>query len=273
MIRVVGVRFKKAGKVYYFDPGELTLSIGDQVVVETARGLELGEVVVRPKHVPEEDVAQPLRKVIRAATPEDVETHKQQAIQARDAHQVGLKKIGAHNLPMKLVDTEYTFDKSKLIFYFTAENRVDFRELVKDLAGHFRTRIELRQIGVRDEAKHLGGYGVCGRPLCCSTWITEFEPVSIRHAKEQDLSLNPSKISGVCGRLKCCLRFEADAYRQLRSELPKVGEVISTRRGKGKVVEVQVMKESVVVQLVDSGERLEVSSKELHGAKGAKVGA
>lgn len=273
MVKVVGVRFKKAGKVYYFDPGEARLSVGDRVVVETARGLELGEVAIRPKEVPEDDLAQPLRKVIRAATPEDLSTHKSQAAQAREAYDVGQAKINAHQLPMKLVDVEYTFDRSKLIFYFTAENRVDFRELVKELASHFRTRIELRQIGVRDEAKHLGGYGVCGRPLCCSTWITDFEPVSIRHAKEQDLSLNPNKISGVCGRLKCCLRFEVDAYRHIRSELPKVGEIVLTKRGKGKVVDVLIMKESVIVQLSESGERLEVTAKELRGSRNERVGA
>src|SRR5690606_29773969 len=207
MTRVVGVRFKTAGKVYYFDPGDFDLTVGMKVIVETARGIEIGEGIVRPKEVPDEDIAQPLKKVLRIATPEDLELQKENASKGKDAFRVCQERIASHELPMKLIDVEYTFDKSKVIFYFTAEKRVDFRNLVKDLAQRFRSRIELRQIGVRDEAKTLGGYGICGRPLCCATWITDFDPVSIRHAKEQNLSLNPSKISGVCGRLKCCLRF------------------------------------------------------------------
>lgn len=273
MTRVVGVRFKTAGKVYYFDPGDLEMTVGTKVVVETARGVEIGEVIVRPKEVPEEDLAQPLKKVLRLATPEDLETQRDNAARGRDAFKICQERILSYELPMKLIDVEYTFDNSKVIFYFTAEKRVDFRNLVKDLAQRFRSRIELRQIGVRDEAKTLGGYGICGRPLCCATWITDFDPVSIRHAKEQNLSLNPGKISGVCGRLKCCLRFEADTYRQLRAELPKVGEMISTKRGKGKVIDVMIMRESVLVQLSDSGERIEVTARELRKAKKQRVGA
>lgn len=273
MTKVVGVRFKRAGKVYYFDPGDLALERGSEVIVETSRGLEIGEVVSRPKEVPDEDVAQPLRKVMRIAGRDDHSRHQENRQKEKEAFSICQERIQERDLPMKLIDVEYTFDKSKVVFYFTSEKRVDFRELVKDLAGRFRTRIELRQIGVRDEAKILGGYGVCGRPLCCSTWISDFEPVSIRHAKEQNLSLNPSKISGVCGRLKCCLRFEVDAYREVKSLLPKVGEVIETRKGKGKVVDVFLMKESVLVQLLESGDRIEVTHKELHGSGKERIGA
>jgi len=263
MTRVVGVRFKTAGKVYYFDPGPLRVKVGSRVVVETARGVELGEVIVRPKEVPDELVTQPLKRVLRIATDEDLAVWRSNASRKREAFKLCQERIASHGLPMKLVDVEYTFDNSKVIFYFTAEKRVDFRELVKDLAQRFRSRIELRQIGVRDEAKILGGYGICGRPLCCATWITEFDPVSIRHAKEQNLSLNPGKISGVCGRLKCCLRFEADTYREIKSELPKVGDTVTTPRGSGKVVDVLIMRESVLVQLSESGERVEVTAEEL----------
>lgn len=273
MTRVVGVRFKTAGKIYYFDPGDLEVTVGSRVVVETARGIELGEVIIRPKEVPDEDVAQPLKRVLRIATQEDLAVWRDNASRKREAFKVCQERIASHELPMKLIDVEYTFDNSKVIFYFTSEKRVDFRELVKDLAQRFRSRIELRQIGVRDEAKTLGGYGICGRPLCCATWITDFDPVSIRHAKEQDLSLNPGRISGVCGRLKCCLRFEADVYRAIKSELPKVGEMIATRRGKGKVVDVLIMRESVVVQLSESGERVEVTAEELKRSGKQRVGA
>lgn len=273
MTRVVGVRFKKVGKVYYFDPDDLVIERGDRVVVETARGIELGEVVVAPKDVPEDDLAQPLRKVLRSATAKDRHQQREYVSKEKDAYQICLGRIDKHQLPMKLVDVEYTFDSSKIIFYFTAEKRVDFRELVKDLASTFRTRIELRQIGVRDEAKLVGGYGICGRELCCSTWITDFEPVSIRHAKEQDLALNPSKISGACGRLKCCLRYEVDNYREIKRELPKVGDIVTTPRGKGKVIDVFIIKESVLVRLEDSGDRLEVTSKQLREAANQPVGA
>ncbi|NLY50818.1 MAG: stage 0 sporulation family protein [Firmicutes bacterium] len=211
MQRVVGVRFKKAGKTYYFDPGDRELNRGDNVIVETARGVEFGEVVMSPREVPDEEVVSPLKPVMRVATDEDRQQVKVNKAKEKEAMKICLEKIASHGLPMKLVDVEYTFDNSKIIFYFTAEGRVDFRELVRDLASVFRTRIELRQIGVRDEAKLLGGLGPCGRPCCCSSFLGEFQPVSIRMAKEQNLSLNPSKISGLCGRLMCCLKFESNS--------------------------------------------------------------
>ncbi|HHT73271.1 MAG TPA: stage 0 sporulation family protein [Firmicutes bacterium] len=219
MQTVVGIRFKKAGKIYYFHPGELPIAVGDNCIVETSRGVEYGEVVVPPKDVPEDEVVQPLKQVIRVATDEDREHAAQQARRAKEAFAVALERIAAHGLPMKLVDAEYTFDDSKLLFYFTADGRVDFRELVKDLAAIFRIRIELRQIGVRDEAKMIGGLGSCGRPLCCATFLGDFAPVSIKMAKEQNLSLNPSKISGICGRLMCCLRYESEVYKTHKSLL------------------------------------------------------
>lgn len=215
---VVGIRFKKAGKIYYFDPETLELSVGNFAIVETSRGQEFGEVVVAPKQVPDEDVVQPLKKVIRAASDEDCQKILENRQKEEEAFEACQEKIVEHGLEMKLVDVEYTFDRSKVIFYFTSDGRVDFRELVKDLAAVFRTRIELRQIGVRDEAKMIGGLGPCGRVLCCHTFLGEFEPVSIRMAKDQNLSLNPTKISGVCGRLMCCLRYESDAYEMMRSE-------------------------------------------------------
>ncbi|NMB47126.1 MAG: stage 0 sporulation family protein [Firmicutes bacterium] len=222
MVKVVGVRFKQAGKIYYFDPGDIELSIGDAVIVETVRGIEYGDIVVPPKIIDEGDVVQPLKQVLRRATEADRQTIQENAAKEAAAFQIGLEKIEKHGLPMKLVDVEYTFDNSKVIFYFTADGRVDFRELVKDLASVFRTRIELRQIGVRDQAKMLGGLGPCGRSMCCATFLGDFEPVSIKMAKEQNLSLNPSKISGICGRLMCCLRFEVEAYKAEKEET--VGE-------------------------------------------------
>ncbi|NLY52977.1 MAG: stage 0 sporulation family protein [Firmicutes bacterium] len=225
MVKVVGVRFKHAGKIYYFDPGDIELTAGDPVIVETVRGMEYGQVVVAPKEVDESDVVQPLKQVLRRATEADMEILAENAEKERSAFQIGLEKIEKHGLPMKLVDVEYTFDNSKVIFYFTADGRVDFRELVKDLASVFRTRIELRQIGVRDQAKMLGGLGPCGRPLCCATFLGDFEPVSIKMAKEQNLSLNPSKISGICGRLMCCLKFEAEVYKTEKEDSkPETGE-------------------------------------------------
>ena len=218
MQTVVGIRFKKAGKIYYFDPDGLDLAVGDFTIVETSRGQEFGEVVVAPKQVPEEEIVQPLKKVLRVVVEEDCQKILENRQMEDEAFHICLEKIADHDLEMKLVDVEYAFDRSKVIFYFTADGRVDFRELVKDLAAVFRTRIELRQIGVRDEAKMIGGIGPCGRVLCCHTFLGEFEPVSIRMAKDQNLSLNPTKISGVCGRLTCCLRFESDAYEMMRSE-------------------------------------------------------
>lgn len=212
MQTVVGVSFKKAGKIYYFDPSDIELRSEDKVIVETSRGIELGEVVIHPREVEDEQIVQPLKKVIRKATPKDIEQMEINQQKEKEAYVICLEKIGNHGLPMKLVDVEYTFDNNKIIFYFTADGRVDFRELVKDLASVFRTRIELRQIGVRDEAKMIGGLGPCGLELCCKTFLREFEPISIKMAKNQDLSLNPAKISGICGRLMCCLRYECDTY-------------------------------------------------------------
>jgi cell fate regulator YaaT (PSP1 superfamily) len=215
---VVGVRFKPAGKIYYFDSEEVKTNAGDAVIVETARGIEFGEVVLGERTVREEDLTLPLKKVIRIATLEDKETLRENQMKEREALRICQDKIKEHNLPMNLIDVEYTFDRGKIIFYFTAEGRVDFRELVRDLAGIFKTRIELRQIGVRDEAKMLGGIGSCGRELCCSTFLGDFEPVSIRMAKDQNLSLNPTKISGICGRLMCCLKFESEHYDNAAKE-------------------------------------------------------
>jgi cell fate regulator YaaT (PSP1 superfamily) len=251
MTKVVGVRFRSAGKVYYFDPGDMELSDGDKVIVETIRGLECGEVVGEPRLVQDEEVTQPLKKVVRRATPEDECVVEQNREKEHRAFKIGLEKIAAHGLPMKLVDVEYTFDGSKIIFFFTADGRVDFRELVKDLAGVFHTRIELRQIGVRDEAKMIGGLGPCGRPLCCATFLHDFEPVSIRMAKDQSLSLNPAKISGICGRLMCCLKYEHEVYKDLRQALPSVGSEVDTEMGKGKIVELDVLKGIASVKLGD----------------------
>ena len=225
MVKVVGVRFKQAGKIYYFDPGNLKITEDMNVIVETVRGLEYGKAVIGEREVPDQDVVLPLKKVLRAATPEDTAQMEANCKKEEEAKATCMKKIEEHQLPMKLVDVEYTFDGSKVIFYFTAEGRVDFRELVKDLASVFRTRIELRQIGVRDEAKMLGGIGSCGRELCCASFLGDFEPVSIRMAKDQNLSLNPTKISGICGRLMCCLKYESDGYEcnkkcQLIAEAP-----------------------------------------------------
>jgi len=250
-VKVVGVRFKKAGKIYYFDPSEFEIKLYDKVIVETARGLEYGEVVVAPKWVDEEDVVPPLKSVVRLATEEDAQRVKENKEKEKEAYQICLKKIEEHELPMKLIDVEYTFDVSKIIFYFTAEGRVDFRELVKDLAAIFRTRIELRQIGVRDEAKMLGGLGSCGRVLCCATFLGDFEPVSIRMAKEQNLSLNPSKISGICGRLMCCLKYENDNYEELKKNAVEPGEFVMTPHGLGKVIYSSLLREKVTVELED----------------------
>ncbi len=224
MIKVVGVRFKKAGKIYYFDPDKKWINEGDYVIVETIRGIEYGQVVVGPKMVKEEDIVQPLKKVLRLATEEDIKCNQENKEKEKNAFDLCLKKIEEHELEMKLVDIEYTFDNNKVIFYFTADGRIDFRELVKDLASIFRTRIELRQIGVRDEAKMIGGLGPCGRTMCCSSFLGEFYPVSIKMAKEQKLSLNPAKISGICSRLMCCLNYEHEVYEENIKELPDVGD-------------------------------------------------
>ncbi|MGI6685386.1 MAG: PSP1 domain-containing protein [Bacillota bacterium] len=228
MEQVVGVRFKKAGKIYYFSPGELELAAGDAVVVETARGMEYGRVVIAPKMVPLEEVVSPLKNVVRKATEQDTNVNNENKKRENEAFKICQQKIKEHSLPMKLVDVEYTFDVSKIIFYFTAEGRVDFRDLVKDLAAIFRTRIELRQIGVRDEAKMLGGIGSCGRILCCHSVLGDFQPVSIRMAKQQNLSLNPTKISGICGRLMCCLKYESDDYDQ-KDIIEEDAEAVDTK--------------------------------------------
>ncbi len=256
-MKVVGVRFRKAGKVYYFDPLEFDIKQGSNVIVETARGVEFGYVVMGIRDLPEEKITQPLKPVLRPATEEDVKTQEENAVREKEAFQVCLEKIRKHNLEMKLIDSEYTFDNNKLLFYFTADGRVDFRELVKDLASVFKTRIELRQIGVRDETKILGGIGVCGRALCCHTYLSEFIPVSIKMAKEQNLSLNPTKISGVCGRLMCCLKNEEEAYEELNSHLPNVGEYVTTPDGlRGEVQSTSVLKQLVkVVVTLDNDEK------------------
>jgi len=249
MATVAGIRFRKAGKVYYFDPTGVWPHPGDPVVVETVRGVELGETVTGAREIPDDKLIAPLKKVIRIATPEDVRRGEECAAKEKDAFVIGLNKIAAHKLEMKLVDVEYTFDGSKLVFYFTANGRVDFRDLVKDLASVFKMRIELRQIGVRDEAKMLGGLGACGRSLCCGTFLSDFQPVSIRMAKDQNLSLNPTKISGQCGRLMCCLKYEQDFYEVTLKKLPRVGRDIMTPDGIGTVTEIAVIREKVKVRM------------------------
>jgi cell fate regulator YaaT (PSP1 superfamily) len=247
---VVGVRFKKAGKIYYFDPNDLDINKDDYVIVETVRGVEFGKVVVGKKKVSENDVVSPLKKVIRVATDEDQSIIRANRTEAKDSFELCQQKVQDHNLDMKLIDVEYTFDRNKIIFYFTADGRIDFRELVKDLAAIFRTRIELRQIGVRDEAKMLGGIGPCGRILCCSTFLGDFDPVSIKMAKDQNLSLNPTKISGICGRLMCCLKYENDDYELLKNVLPDLGDSVQTPVGKGKVVGINALDKSIQVELI-----------------------
>ncbi|MCI5688963.1 MAG: stage 0 sporulation family protein [Emergencia sp.] len=262
MIKVAGVRFKNAGKVYYFDPDDLLVSLGDSVIVETARGLEFGTVTMEITEIREEDVVQPLKKIVRIAEEEDIRRHEENEKKKTKALKLCQDKIDKHHLEMKLIDVEYTFDNNKIIFYFTADGRVDFRELVKDLAGVFKMRIELRQIGVRDEAKMLGGIGSCGKSLCCSTWLSDFEPVSIKMAKVQNLSLNPTKISGICGRLMCCLKYENDVYMELRKGLPDNGEKVKTRDGMGKVVDTNILESKVKVRLY-TGEKDEDGSEKL----------
>ena len=248
MVKIIGVRFRNVGKIYYFNPKSFQMKPGDHVIVETARGVEYGTVVLGPKEVDDRQVVQPLKDVIRMATQKDDAKEESNRKKEKEAYQVCVKKIRAHQLEMKLIDVEYTFDNNKILFYFTADGRIDFRELVKDLAAIFKTRIELRQIGVRDETKILGGIGICGRPLCCHTYLSEFAPVSIKMAKEQNLSLNPTKISGVCGRLMCCLKYEEETYEDLNSHLPSVGDYVTTDDGlKGEVHSVSVLRQQVKV--------------------------
>ena len=250
MIKVVGVKFKEAGKLYYFSPGSLKVSKGDNVIVETARGLEFGTVTMEETEIKESEIVAPLKNIIRTATEKDRRKHKQNLGKKAEALRLCQEKIDAHKLEMKLIDVEYTFDNSKVVFYFTADGRVDFRELVKDLAAVFRMRIELRQIGVRDEAKMRGGVGNCGRGLCCSTWLADFEPVSIKMAKVQNLSLNPSKISGICGRLMCCLKFENEVYTHLKKGMPSTGERIKTPDGIAVVTDVNILENKIKTRLV-----------------------
>lgn len=254
MVRVAGVRFKTAGKVYYFDPDNLEVKAGDSVIVETARGMEFGTVTMDIMEVSEDDVVAPLKKIVRIANEKDHKQHIENVKKKQRALELCQEKVDKHGLVMKLIDVEYTFDNSKIVFYFTADGRVDFRELVKDLAGVFKMRIELRQIGVRDEAKMLGGIGSCGRALCCHSWLADFEPVSIKMAKVQNLSLNPTKISGICGRLMCCLKYENDVYMEFRKGMPDVGERVRTPDGMAKVIDTNLLERSVKVRLfVDEG--------------------
>ena len=249
MAEVVGIRFKEVGKVYYFDPDSMIFKKGDKAIVETARGVECGEVAMENREVPEEEIVKPLKRIIRAATEADLKIVAENREKEKKAFDICEQKIRAHKLEMKLVDVEYTFDSSKILFYFTADGRVDFRELVKDLAGVFRTRIELRQIGVRDESKMIGGFGICGRPFCCSSFLGDFQPVSIKMAKEQGLSLNPTKISGTCGRLMCCLKYEQEAYEHLLRHTPKIGAIVETREGRGTVLDNNLLTGMLTIRL------------------------
>ena len=266
MIKVIGVRFRQAGKIYNFSPADFQVKVGDHVIVETARGIEYGSVVQGIREVADDKVIMPLKSVIRIATEEDDKKAIENNEKGKKAFKICKEKIAKHGLEMKLIETEYTFDNNKVLFYFTADGRIDFRELVKDLASVFKTRIELRQVGVRDETKMLGGIGICGRPLCCNTYLSEFIPVSIKMAKEQSLSLNPTKISGICGRLMCCLKNEQEAYEELNSNLPDIGEKVKTFDGfKGEVVSVNVLRQKVkiVVEVDDEREIKEYAIDEL----------
>ena len=254
MAEVIGVRFKEVGKIYYFDPDGKKLELDDLVIVETARGVECGVVAIKNKEVSDEEIVHPLKKLIRKATKEDRKRLEENARKEKEALKICEQKVAEHGLEMKLVDVEYTFDNSKILFYFTADGRVDFRALVKDLASVFRTRIELRQIGVRDEAKMIGGLGVCGRPFCCNSFLGEFQPVSIKMAKEQGLSLSPTKISGTCGRLMCCLKYEQEAYTDLLRRTPKVGAIVKTPLGRGLVVEVNLITSTLKVKMDNTPE-------------------
>ena len=263
MTRVIGVRFRTAGKIYFFSPGKYVIKKGDHVIVETARGVEYGTVVGEPKEVEDSEVVKPLKSVLRTASTKDDEQEKANRVKEKEAFKICLEKIKKHNLEMKLIDAEYTFDNNKILFYFTADGRIDFRELVKDLAAVFKTRIELRQIGVRDETKIIGGYGICGRTLCCHTYLSDFVPVSIKMAKEQSLSLNPTKISGVCGRLMCCLKNEEDVYEELTRMMPGVGDFCKTKDGyEGEVASVNILRQTIKL-LVDVDDEKEVHDYKL----------
>ncbi len=272
MATVIGVRFRNAGKLYYFDPGAFWPTAGDAVIVETTRGIEYGEVVTGVQEVSDDSLTPPLRNVVRLATPEDVQHQRDNERHEKEALQICGQKIENHQLQMKLVGCEYTFDNSKILFYFTSDKRVDFRALVKDLAGIFKTRIELRQIGVRDEAKMMGGLGLCGRPLCCAQFLGDFQPVSIKMAKEQSLSLNPTKISGVCGRLMCCLKYEEDYYEKTRRQMPRVGREVITPDGRGTVTDLNILKETVRVR-IPKGDSTEIKDYPMADVRRATVGA
>ena len=269
-MRVIGVRFRTAGKIYYFSPKEFSIKRGDHVIVETVQGIEFGTVVMPPTEIEDEKVAQPLKPVLRLAAEKDIEQEAANRKKEKEAFQICLEKIKKHKLEMKLIDAEYTFDNNKVLFYFTADGRIDFRELVKDLAAVFKTRIELRQIGVRDETKIVGGIGICGRPLCCHTYLADFAPVSIKMAKEQNLSLNPAKISGVCGRLMCCLNNEENIYEELNRKLPNVGDYVTTEDGlKGEVQSVNILRQlvKVLVEVNDEKELKEYKVGQLRFKK------
>ncbi|WP_018248318.1 PSP1 domain-containing protein [Orenia marismortui] len=261
-MEVVGATFKKAGKIYYFNPSDLEINVGDKIIAETSRGIELGEVVIDSKEVNQENLDYKLKAVKRKATFNDIQQAKQNKEEADKAFDICAKKIKEHNLPMKLIESEYTFDKGKLLFYFTADGRIDFRELVKDLASIFRTRIELRQIGVRDETKMLGGIGQCGRQLCCKTFLRTFEPITIQMAKDQNLSLNPEKISGICGRLMCCLKYEDKSYQEGINNLPNVGDKVEVDQGTAIVTALNVVKNTLTLKLKNN-ERIEVSADQI----------
>lgn len=274
MAEVIGVRFKNVGKIYYFDPAGNQLKKGDRVIVETARGVECGEIAMENRQIGDESLVQPLKPLIRVATPDDLKKVAENQKKEKSAFGICLKKIASHKLEMKLVDVEYTFDNSKILFYFTADGRVDFRELVKDLASVFRTRIELRQIGVRDEAKMLGGLGICGKPFCCATFLSGFQPVSIKMAKEQGLSLNPVKISGICGRLMCCLKYEQEAYADLLRTVPGVNAVVMTPMGRGTVTDHNLLTSTVYVRLESAPEAAPhlFKAREVRVLKNARAG-
>lgn len=271
MLKIIGVRFKSVGKIYYFNPLFNKIQMGDKVIVETARGVECGEVVMVDREINEEEFSSPIKPIIRIATEQDFKTIEKNRQKEKEAFKICEEKIAAHKLKMNLIDVECTFDNNKLLFYFTAENRVDFRELVKDLASVFRTRIELRQIGVRDEAKMLGGLGICGQPFCCSRFLGEFQPVSIKMAKEQGLSLNPTKISGTCGRLMCCLKYEQDAYEDLLKHTPKQGAIVKTADGKGVVEEVNLLTGRLRVKLDKSDNVITVKKDDVEVIKDAVI--
>ena len=264
MPQVVGISFKNAGKIYYFDPDDLELEKNDNVIVETARGIEFGNVVLEKKEISEDELVAPLKKVKRKANLKDKEKHEKNLELEEEAFDICLQKIDEHGLPMKLIDVEYTFDHNKILFYFTADGRVDFRELVKDLASVFKTRIELRQIGVRDEAKMVGGMGPCGRTICCCKFLRDFDPISIKLAKKQDLSLNPAKISGLCGRLMCCLKYESEVYQELKENMPEVGENVELEVGEGEIRERNLINKTVKID-IGEGEYVERDVDELEG--------